>query len=151
VNVFLGYVHGQSDQISNNYDGTAGTVDWSKFIFDERGFYLGASYSHQFGSKGTLSTSLAVGNMDGKMVLSTTNFGGEYDVLTSKSPGYSLSINWTGPLTGNLVYRTGFKVTKYTFSFDTLYVNGGYVPIPSDYYQLEETIYTFMIGIANYF
>jgi len=151
VNAFLGYVHGRSDQTSMNIDGTAGTVTASDFTFDERGFYVGASYSRQFGDKGTLSASLAAGNMDGEMVLQTTNFGGERDVLTSKSPGYSLGVNWTGPLTGSMVYRTGLKVTNYNFNFDTLTVNGVNFPIPSDFYKLQETIYTFTIGIANYF
>lgn len=147
VNVFVGYVHGRSDQTSMNYAG-AGTVTPSDFIFDERGYYLGASYSHQFGDKGSLSTTLAVGNMDGELVLQTI---GERDVLTSKSPGYSLSLNWTGPLTGNLVYRTGVKMTKYTFDFNTLNVNGFDIPIPSNLYEMQETIYSFTFGIANYF
>jgi len=153
VNVFLGYVHGRSDQTSMIYNGIAGTVDASNFTFDERGFYVGASYSRQFGDKGTLSASLAAGNMDGEMVLQTTNFGGERDVLQSKSPGYSLGVNWTGPITGNMVYRTGLKMTRYNFDFNTIYVNGvNITPLfPQNYFQMQETIYTFTIGVANYF
>lgn len=151
VNAFLGYVHGRSEQTTVSYapcNAFPCSPDPATFTFDERGLYLGASYSRQFGDKGTLSVSGAYGLMDGKMEILDTS---GTVTLTSKSPGYSLGLSWTGPLTGSMVYRTGLKVTKYTFQFDEIAFGGPPTSIPKDWYELEEMIYTFTIGFANYF
>jgi hypothetical protein len=159
VNVFAGYVHGRSDQTSITYDANectvlpcASPVSPAKYSFDERGPYLGVSYSHQFGDKGSLAATGAYGMMDGVMDLLSNNTIVDGRVsLYSKSPGYSFGLNWTGPLTGNMVYRAGFKMTNYIFKFDSASDGGPVFSVPKDRYRLEEVIYTFTIGVANYF
>jgi hypothetical protein len=168
--VFAGYVHGRSDQTSVTYDANPITipppctptpctdptipspVSPAKYSFDERGFYLGASYSHQFGDKGSLAATGAYGMMDGVTDLLSNNTIVDGRVsLYSKSPGYSFGLNWTGPLTGSMVYRVGFKMTNYIFKFDSASDGGPVFSVPKDRYRLEEVIYTFTIGVANYF
>jgi len=165
VNVFAGYLHGRSTQSEvwnlTYFDG----ANWqhgtwpTTYNFDERGYFVGASYVQVFGNRGTLSVSGAYGKMDGNF--DVRDYDGTADPSTwvsthsqylSTSPGYSLGLGWTGPLSGSLVYRAGVKFTKYVFDTDTLIRStGAGTAVGPSTTSITEEIFTFFIGIGNYF
>jgi hypothetical protein len=169
VNVFAGYLHGRSRQTelwNLTYDADPGPgVNWqhgtwpTTYNFDERGYFVGASYVQVFGNRGTLSISGAYGKMDGNF--DVRDYDGTADpalwVSThsqylSSSPGYSLSLGWTGPLSGSLVYRAGLKYTRYVFDTETLIQStGAGTTVGPSTTSITEEIFTFFIGIGNFF
>lgn len=162
LNVFGGYLHGESTQTETWYiaDAVLGHVVWpTTYSFDERGIFLGINWSRSFGDRGTLSVSVASGIMDGTFTVKDYNgttdptlFVASDSVYKSHSPGFSLNVGWTGTITGNMVYRTGLKYTKYVFDTDTLTVSDGTGTTsgPSDT-SLTEEVFSLSFGIANYF
>jgi hypothetical protein len=147
VNVFVGYVSGNSNQTQVIYSGSPVTPDPISYKFHEEGAYLGISYGHQFGDKGTLSMSAAYGKMDGRLELDSTGLVATFD---SSAPGFSASLGWSGPLTGSMVYRVGLKYTQYNFDISTATVGPIVVPLTNPI-EIKESIMSFSMGIANYF
>lgn len=148
VNVFVGYVSGNSTQTQIEYSGAPLTPDPFTYEFHEEGGYIGASYGHQFGDKGTLSVSAAYGQMDGRLDAFGTGLPGTFD--SSNTPGYSLSLGWSGPLSGSLVYRVGLKYTQYNFDINSVRLGPLVIPLTNPI-EIKEEIMAFTMGITNYF
>jgi len=147
LNVFLGYVSGNSTQTEVMYTGVLLTPDPTTYKFHEQGAYLGGSYSMQFGDRGALLVSAAYGKMNGRLDLFSTGLPALFD---SSAPGYSVGLSWSGPLTGSMVYRAGFKYTQYNFNIETAQIGPVIIPLTNPI-DIKEEIMAFTIGVANYF
>lgn len=147
MNVFVGYVSGNSSQTEIIYSGAPLTPDPFTYKFHEEGAYLGVSYGHKVGDKGSLSVSAAYGQMDGRLEAYGTNNPALFD---SSAPGYSISMGWSGPLSGSMVYRVGLKYTQYNFDIKTARIGPVIIPL-SNPIDIKEEIIAFTIGVSNYF
>jgi hypothetical protein len=157
VSVFGGYLRGTSGWHSLAFNDNVGTVSIETISVDfkERGFFLGANYSHSFGSKGMLSISAAYGSLDGLLQDVETTGGGNsiYQDLFSKSTGLSAGVAWSGTISGNMNYRVGMKYVNYSFDVDKMEdkIAGTVSTVPSGQIVIKESIYSFYFGVINYF
>jgi len=146
LNLFAGYTLGKGTLLLSGNDG-AGAAYATTRVYNEKGFFAGASYSHSFSEKGALNASAAYGSLDG--LLTASSEADSIEIL-SKAPGYSLNLAWIQAASKTLSYRIGVKYTSYTFNGKEYRENGVVTPMPrtSDYY---ERITTFYIGVVDYF
>lgn len=115
--------------------------------YEEKGFFLGASYGLPVQQIGTLSFSLAYALMDGKYtdnyLEGTANpqaFNYEGD-----SKGYSLGLTWSAPLTDNSGYFVDIRRQRYDMDADDK------TPIFDGSVKTEETMMTATLGMQMYF
>ena len=73
-----------------------------EFYFREQGPFVGASYAYKYKNKGSLSLSLAYARMAGEIELKSLAQRTSFDGTTS---GLSYGLEWSGPLTANMIYR----------------------------------------------
>lgn len=145
VNIFTGYTEGKGTMLISSSDSIS--PSYATRIYNENGFYVGASYNHAFTDRGSLNFSAAYGSLDG--ILTLANEIGVEDII-SKAPGYSINLAWNQAVSKTLSYRIGVKYTSYTFEGKEFISNGVAVPIPRDF-NYYERISTFYIGVVDYF
>lgn len=145
VSIFTGYTQGKGTLLVSGTDSTE--AFYVTRIYDEKGFYVGASYSHAFSERGALNLSAAYGSLDG--LLSGAN-DSSTDKIVSKAPGYSINLAWNQAVSKTLSYRIGVKYTTYTFEGKEYFVNGAAEPLPRDFNYYEK-ITAFYIGVMDYF
>lgn len=163
ANIFVGYLKGESVWHNNEQSGNTSGFSYynNRYIFSEDGFYLGASYTHPFGEKGSLSFSAAYGKLNGNLAylsqsynsVAAAAYGDDWDYL-SNAVGYSLGVVWTGPITGNLHYRVGMKHISYDYDITEMRNNltGTAIAVPAWFdLKIHEYIYSFFFGVTNYF
>lgn len=153
LSLFAGYLNGSSEYryLQLYESATTSGARNGAYDFEEKGYYLGASYSLSVGNKGTLNMSAAAGKMRGLM-----NFQGlevdpaDFDFF-SDANGYSLGLQWVGPVTGNLAYRVGLKYNSYHFDVDKVVEFNQILHPEFNGLKIEEDILSFYFGIMNYF
>jgi hypothetical protein len=141
LSVFAGFLKNETTMLFKDY--VFATPVWVVESFldmtlDESGYHAGVNYTHAFGDVGTLSASVARGWMDGDLFISDGLNGGAS--TSADATGNSFSLTWTGPLTGSLSYRVGFRYVKYSFEFQT-----------SNSITINEPVTAITLGIGNYF
>jgi len=148
MSVFVGYLHADNHfnlSGARSSGGTASpTIVEGNYI--EYGGFAGVSFSHSFGSKGTLAVTAAWASLSGA-IDQTSYYAGPPATIDSShedfdTSGLSYSIIWTGPLVGSLHYRVGAKFTSY---------QGDNVRETSDTSEIKEKYTTFFLGVMNYF
>lgn len=146
VNIFTGYTQGKGTMLISSTVGT-GTSSYATRIYNESGFYVGASYNYAFSDRGALNLSAAYGFLDGRL---TGKDDRNVEDIVSKAPGYSINLAWNQAVSKTLSYRIGIKYTSYTFEGKEFISNGVVVPIPRDFNYYEQ-ITAFYIGVTDYF
>jgi hypothetical protein len=127
--IFTGYKYGKtkmqfSPRDIDEEEGTDLELEFTNESYSQKGPFVGASYSWQFEKAGRLSVSLAYAYLE-----AIDNFAAntdeeeeeeesvEFDDLTGQvkgdTKGFSYGLNWTMPLSSNLLFQTRFKVNKY--------------------------------------
>ena len=146
LNLFAGYTLGKGTSLLSAQDG-AGATSALTGVYNEKGFFAGASYSHSFLEKSAIHASAAYGSLDGLLTINTETNSSE---ITSRAPGYSLNLSWSHAASNTLSYRAGIKYASYSFEAKEYRENGVVTTPPrvSDYY---ERITTYYIGVVNYF
>jgi hypothetical protein len=121
--VSVGYRVGETDAHSTASNDSFGT--------SEEGFFIGGSYWHSFGKKGTLTGNLAIADLKGKVSFREPFVDTSAFVVGESPPqniegdalGVSFALNWTGPLGDNTFYLVGLKLQR--FEFEDQVVFGG--------------------------
>jgi hypothetical protein len=140
---------GEEDDESEEQDNSEPTSE----SYQQKGPFIGASYSWQFEKAGSLSLSLAYASLD-----ATNNFSAntdeeeeedeltEFDDLTGQvkgdTKGFSYGLSWTMPLSSNLLFQTRFKINDYQQS---VVVDG------ERFENIDETFTTLHVGLAYIF
>jgi len=156
INVFGGYLRGVSGWHSTSFidNGVSLRINDLNIDFQEDGYFLGVNYSHPFGNKGVLSVSGAYGLLDGvlKEVEADGNSPTNRDIF-AESTGLSLSVGWSGNISGNMNYRVGLKYINYNFDASRIEdkLNGTVTNVPSGLFFIDESIYSLYFGVINYF
>jgi|GEM_PF-1394726 len=124
--LFGGYKYGNTDvqftpRDSEDEDEPLAITNES---YEQKGPFLGASYSWQFERAGNLSFSIAYAKLDAFNDFSANTDEEEeddepieFDDITGKvkgdTKGFSYSVSWTMPVSSNLVFQTRFKINDY--------------------------------------
>jgi hypothetical protein len=112
--------------------------------FNSDGPYIGTSWSHSFGKKGTLALTLAyaqLATVDSETRIVANDPNSPYSFYaTSTTRGFSYGATWTGDLTGSLAYRVGVKGIRYQGDPTSINTNG----------VIDQYTAVFF-GISNYF
>lgn len=124
--VFGGYKYGNTDIefTPRDADDEDEPLAITNESYEQKGPFLGVSYSWQFERAGNLSFTLAYAKLD-----ATNDFSAntdeeeeddeaiEFDDITGRvngnTQGFSYSLAWTMPVATNLVFQTRFKVNDY--------------------------------------
>ncbi len=101
------------------------------FGTSEKGYFIRGNYEYGFGKKGTLSTSLAIAQLEGEVSLREPFVDTSAFVVGPPPPkniegdalGYSFGLRWTGPISDETYYTLGWKLHRY--EFDDAVVYGG--------------------------
>ncbi|MBI3899852.1 MAG: hypothetical protein HY308_16370 [Gammaproteobacteria bacterium] len=131
-NFFFGYTDGTSKFTETTFDSVfiVATTEYT-----ETGPFGGMTYTKMFSDTGNLVLSIAYAQLEGNLEIFTRP-SGSFFRANGDSTGLSYGLTWTGPLTGSLGYRVGFKITEYEMT----------EPV-----GIIEKYTNFFIGIANYF
>lgn len=127
--VFGGYKYGNTaiqftprDADDNDEDEPLESTNES---YEQKGPFVGASYSWQFERAGNLSFSIAYARLDAINDFSANTDDEdegsdepiEFDDITGRvtgdTKGFSYNLSWSMPLSSNLVFQTRFKVNDY--------------------------------------
>ncbi len=122
ISVFLGYKSGKTDLDVLGRDEDEPYSD-SEY-YEQSGPFVGINFGWRPTENGKLDVSLAYADLDAENRFFADNDGQdedeeapEFDDISGRnsgsSDGYSLSISWTMPLTGNLLFRTKFRHNSY--------------------------------------
>lgn len=123
--LFAGYKHGKTDmQFTPRDSDEEDEIVVSNESYKHKGPFIGFNYSWRFENAGSLSLSLAYASLT-----ATNNFAAntdeeeeddeeiEFDDLTGRvngdTKGFSYGINWTMPISSNLLFQTRFKINDY--------------------------------------
>ncbi len=140
----LGYRLGNSFSVFGGY--TKGVNEFSQtsavailivtdITYTETGPFVGASYTNNFGNKGSLGLSLAYAKLDSELKTVTHPNLGRSDTKGDNT-GLSYGLTWSGTLNGSLGYRIGVKGIQYKMD----------EPV-----KITERYTNFFMGITNYF
>jgi len=131
INLFAGYKYGRTNISFVNRTTEAETND----MYRQIGPYLGGSYTHAFEKAGKVSLTLAYSYLEALNILhanaepTTPGDSDACDFVTNPSAcdlddfngqtegttdGLSLGISWNIAITPRLIYRTNFKLNRYT-------------------------------------
>jgi hypothetical protein len=118
LSVFSGYKYSEFDLDSQEYNFLLNNKDQN---YVEEGFFIGSSYAWQFGTKGSLSLSLAYAYLDtefseGNIAKEPPPLGYTYEEFAyhGNSNGLSYGAQWSGRLINQWVYTVGLKYQSYT-------------------------------------
>ncbi len=115
--------------------------------YEEKGFFLGASYGLPVQQLGTLSLSIAYALMDGEYTdnyLEGTANPQAFD-YQGDSKGFSLGLTWSAPLTEKSGYFVDIRRQEYDMDADDK------TPNFSGSVETEETMVTATLGMQMYF
>jgi hypothetical protein len=128
--VFAGYLKNQ----------TAATLQTAaiRYKYTEEGPYYGIGYAHRFGS-GTLAASIAQTDAKGRVRGEPAGLIDQPGDVT----GQSFGLMWSAPLAGSVIYRVGYKGTRYEFEF--------FDPVLNQQRTTKQLYDAFFFGVANYF
>jgi hypothetical protein len=150
---FVGYKSGKTtiDYYTRGALDAGGSVSAREESYEQKGPFVGVSYSHKFDRAGKLSLSLAYADLDATNqfvqdveINNDDNAGNpEFDDLTGtvkgKSRGFSYGIRWSIPVSGNLLYYASYKINDYQ---QDLTVDG------TTYDNIDQTITYLTTGIV---
>ncbi len=123
--IFAGYKYGKTEMRFNPRDSEEDEeVEVTNDSYRQQGPFLGASYSWRFVKAGSLSISLAYADLNSENIFTANTDEEEedeeieeFDDLTGrvegKTTGLSYAVNWTMPVSDNLLFQTRFKVNDY--------------------------------------
>ena len=123
--LFTGYKYGKTEmQFSPRDSEEEEQVEISNESYRQQGPFMGFNYSWRFEKAGSLSISLAYAKLN-----ATNDFAAntddeeeaeeqiEFDDITGRvtgnTQGFSYGINWTMPISSNLLFQTRFKINDY--------------------------------------
>jgi hypothetical protein len=147
LSIFAGWLKGDTAAHIVGYRSAPfppGNVFFTQDIsYIEHGPFAGFAISHAFGDKGSLSFAAAYASLSADFT-ETVNYATDpmtirYTPASTESKGLSYGLTWTGPLTGNLNYRLGAKLTRY---------DGEDIPNSE---AIDEQYTVYFLGISNYF
>lgn len=145
VNIFAGWKFGETavNSFSNARSIQAGNFQDINFelYFREEGPFVGTSYTYKHKDKGNLSLSLAYAQMAGEIELKSIV---QKEILDGDTTGLSYGLEWSGPLSNNMIYKLGYKAHRYRFKQDGLASNG-------EDFSSDVLFNMFYLGVANYF
>ena len=135
------------DENQDDFDGV------SHESYDQKGPFIGVSYSWQFEKAGSLSFSLAYAQLDAtnKFAANTDEDEDEKEELefddltgqiTGDTKGFSYALSWTMPLSSNLLFQTRFKINDYK---QDIIVEG------DRFEDIDETFTSLHVGLAYVF
>lgn len=137
--LFGGYLHNSTTTYGNNLAFDLTFDQGVRTTYTERGPFYGLGYSYSF-TKGTvLGASVALANAKG--TFDQENSAQPFTTSEGDVRGTSYSLFLSGPLTGSLYYRLGYKATRYDFDFVTAGINR----------STKQNYDAFVIGVANRF
>lgn len=120
---FTGYKVGKTELNVTFYTANSALADGYEF-YKQSGPYLGVNYNLGLEEAGKFSFSLAYADLDSdnKFVKDpdSPDPGNDFEfddingTASGSSTGYSLTLGWSKPLKGNLIFRTRLRVNKYT-------------------------------------
>lgn len=118
LSIFSGYKYTEFELDSQESNFVLGDKDQN---YVEEGFFIGSSYAWQFGTKGSLSLSIAYAYLDAEFSESNVNtepppFGftfGEFN-YDGSSNGLSYGARWSGRLVDQWLYTVGLKYQSYS-------------------------------------
>lgn len=151
--LFAGYKYGKTDmQFTPRDSGEDEQQQVLNESYRHQGPFVGFNYSWRFEKAGSLSLSLAYAKLNATNIFAANTDEGEeeeeqieFDDITGRvtgnTKGFSYAINWTIPISSNLLFQTRFKINDYqqditlddlTFDdidvdFTTLHVGVAYV------------------------
>lgn len=143
LSIFTGYRTGETEaHYSANNSSFGNTSD---------GYYAGLNANHYFKDKGSLSLSLAIANLKGKVALAEPFVDTSVFLVGTPPPshieggalGYSLGLSWSGKYSEDTNYSIGIKLQRYEFEDDVVF--GG---LDLSY---DENFNTISIGLTHFF
>ncbi len=126
--LFGGYKYGNTDVqfTPRDADDEDEPLAITNESYEQKGPFVGASYSWQFERAGNLSFTVAYAKLDALNDFSANTDEEEeddddepieFDDITGKvngdTKGFSYSVSWTMPVSSNLVFQTRFKINDY--------------------------------------
>lgn len=148
VGIFGGWQNNHIHAVTTGLRNVGGTLRYSVLDADysTNGPFLGASWSHGIGKKGTLGLTVAYAQLPAEESETRTTDNGTSTPTVSSlrtsftTKGFSYGVTWTGDLTGSLAYRVGIKATQY---------DSGYIPALTS--SIKDQYTSLFFGISNYF
>jgi len=147
LSVFGGYLDSSTRTSATNTPVTAVQASTSRSDYKESGLFYGLGYSHGIGEGKVLSASVAQADAKGTFDVTnvSTSGGAPFSATETTSKGdvtgASYGLFLSGPLTGSLYYRLGYKATRYDFKFVATGVNR----------NTKQNYDAFVLGVVNYF
>lgn len=145
VSVFGGYKAGELRQefLGAGVSGP-GPVTFRELFQDieDEGWFLGANYSHNFGSTGALSFSAAYAVFDSEYTGNRLVTPFQLLEVEGETTGYSYGIKWTGFLGKDSSYMLGAKINKYDFEGKD---------VASSASTMEQDYAIYYIGMSRYY
>lgn len=123
--LFAGYKYGKTEmQFSPRDSDEEDQVEISNESYKQQGPFAGFSYSWRFEKAGSLSISLAYAKLNATNIFAANTDEEEDDEeqiefdditgrVTGDTNGLSYGINWTMPVSSNLLFQTRFKINDY--------------------------------------
>jgi hypothetical protein len=125
LNLFVGRKSGRTN-VESDVLGTASSTKAAGYRYTEKGYFVGASYSFDFGARGQLGLSLAYAELPTEVVATYYAIPAVGTEFTSgTTSGTSYGVKWTGPLAPQLDYSIGYKLSKYEFTDKALTADSG--------------------------
>lgn len=145
INIFAGWKFGETEinSFSNAlsiFQDRYNEIN-QEFYFREQGPFIGASYGYKHKDKGNLTLSLAYAQMVGEVELKSVT---EQLSFEGETTGLSYGLEWSGPLSANMVYRLGYKAHRYRFKMDDVVAGG-------EDWSSNVIFNMFYLGVSNYF
>ena len=151
--IFAGFKDGETDMLFvSREDQDEGISVPVKESYEQKGPYVGGSYSWDFDKAGRLGISVAYAKLD-----ANNNFGIntdddeideelEFDDIAGQAKGdtsgFSYGLSWTMPLSGNLLFQTRFKINDYQ---QDIRHQG------RQFKDIDETLVSLLVGLAYVF
>lgn len=138
-NVYIGYKNGKTSG-----KGNAGT----QLVFEEEGFFIGASYGWVIADAGFLVINAAYADLDGNLKeVPGPRYPSDLNMdADSEATGLSYGISWNGNISENMGYAIALDANNYEFNH--LKDNSATVPLPN---KVEETLYTGKVSLTYRF